>query len=98
MSEQLPNGEYPFAHFTFQGERLPMTPRNTSVYTYLGQLAMYDHVLVQPRPRINKYFWRENYDFDEMVERAIAVGCDTHLDLSEVDDDTLDAFANRPGV
>ncbi|WP_298585157.1 hypothetical protein [uncultured Kocuria sp.] len=98
MSEQLPNGEYPFAHFTFQGERFPMTPRNTSVYTYLGRLAMYDHVLVQPTPNLDKYFWRENYDFEEMVRRAEAVGCDVNPRLTEVDEATVDAYRNRPGV
>lgn len=88
----------PNAHITLNTNAgdFRMDRNNSSLFTHVSELAMYDHVFVQTAPENNEqfgtYIFRYNAAFEALRRFAIKNRFPVHLNANTVADCDRDAF------
>lgn len=100
MSERLDFGkdELPVMKLTIgENREFDATPLNTTLFTYLGRLACYDHVFIQtgdedPRTMIGTYVFNTHPVFPDMTEFMVEHNFPMILNRIEVPDCDVEAW------
>lgn len=90
MDEQEPT-----IRLTMNGMEVDCTRENTSMFTFLGNLAMYDHIFVCLDEENNSgaYLFKENQQaWQEMAGYLIEYQFPMHLNMTEVAECDMNAF------
>lgn len=84
----------PVARLTINGEDHEMRRDNSSLFTHLGELAMYDHVFVQYEEgeSMGAYIFRQNDVFGVLAKYMWENNYTMHLNLTDVADCDVSAF------
>lgn len=83
-----------------EGE-VEMTRENTSLYTHLGQLAVYDHLFTTfpvDGEIGGAYLWSHHPQFKELAKLALEHGCIGHINLQEVNPTDQDSYVRHATV
>ena len=84
----------PKLEITVEGEKFYATRQNASVFTFLGDMAVYDHVFIvvdEARGEAG-YLFKNSPVYDEMVAFMINHAFPAHLNLEEPAECDLQAF------
>lgn len=85
---------------TSTGGEYELTRENTSIFQYLGKLAIYDHIFITPE-EINHplYIWRfepttgdETQNFIQVKEKAVEHDSQVLLNLKEISEQDIEVY------
>jgi hypothetical protein len=86
----------PRIKFTFGGQELEGTRENTYLYTFMGELACYDHVFIvsteDDGSNSGHYLWNSNSTFNEVAEYMLDKEFTVHLNLPNISDMDREVF------
>lgn len=84
----------PVLEITMNGETLRATRGNTSLFTFIGELACYDHVFIvtDEQSNIGSYLFRNQEIFHQLASFLVENLYPMHLNLDEVADCDRNAF------
>lgn len=68
------------------------TPMNTSLFSYAGRLAMYDHIFFAMDDNCGAYLFNQHHNYTEVANFVIDNEYPMHLFLTQVAECDLDAF------
>ena len=80
------------------GEQVEARRENTTLYTFLGQLAIYNHVFVvtkEDSERPGFYVFKDNNVFDEMADYMLKNQYPAHINLLSVAECDKNAYDNH---
>lgn len=89
------NENDPRLKLTMNGQEFECSRENTSMFTFIGHLAMYDHIFVLMDEETNSgaYLFKENQKaWQEMAGYLIEYQFPMHLNMTEVGQCDVDAF------
>lgn len=89
------NENDPRLRLTMNGQEFDCTRDNTSMFTFIGHLAIYDHIFVLTDEETNSgaYLFKENQKaWQDMASFIIEYQFPMHLNMTEVAQCNIDAF------
>lgn len=85
-----------FATITFEGGEVEATAENTSLYTHMGKLALYDHVWIRVDGEHGARIWEnqppENPIYTLLAPLVVESGAELHLNIRDPSQSDTDAF------
>lgn len=84
----------PAIYFELENGELAATPDNTTLFTHIGELAMYDHVFVVTNEEESRgaYIFRTSNVFEQIVPYLFEHDYPMHLNLRDIADCDRDAY------
>lgn len=91
MSERIPALE-----LTMNGEKIIATPENTTLFAFIGELAVYDHVFIayteEESSMTGAYLFKNQEVWHDLVDFMVTNEYPQHVCLREVAQCDVDAF------
>lgn len=86
----------PALEITMNGEKFLATPENTTLFAFIGELAVYDHVFIETgmteSTPTGAYLFKNQEAWDDIVDFMVTNDYTQHVNLREVAECDRDAF------
>ena len=72
-----------FGNLNVNGEDLPLSRDNVTLYKHLGAHAVYDHLFITVGEDKGLYVWNYHSQYQELAARAVKAEAVLHLNITE---------------
>lgn len=86
----------PILELTIGGEQFEMNRRNAFLFTFIGNLAVHDHVFVltHPEESTGSFIFRHNEAFESLAKYMVENLFTAHINMQAVAQCDMDAWEN----